>query len=62
MGHPHTRRGDARGHRGGAVAGKDIIVVGGSAGAVEALRLLVEGLPADLGASVLVVIEKWQSY
>ena len=35
---------------------KDIIVVGGSAGAVEALSVLVEGLPHDLGAAVLIVI------
>ena len=38
------------------MARKDIIVVGGSAGAVEALRILVEALPADLGATVLAVI------
>jgi len=41
---------------GGAVAGKDIIVIGGSAGAVEALRAVVQKLPADLGAAVLVVV------
>jgi two-component system, chemotaxis family, protein-glutamate methylesterase/glutaminase len=35
---------------------KDIIVAGGSAGAVEALRMLVERLPRDLDAAVLVVI------
>jgi two-component system, chemotaxis family, protein-glutamate methylesterase/glutaminase len=35
---------------------KDIIVAGGSAGAVEALRVLVEGLPGDLDAAVLAVI------
>jgi two-component system, chemotaxis family, protein-glutamate methylesterase/glutaminase len=35
---------------------KDIIVAGGSAGAVEALGLLVEGLPSDLDAALLVVI------
>jgi two-component system chemotaxis response regulator CheB len=34
----------------------DIVVIGGSAGAVEALRTIVSGLPADLGAAVLVVI------
>jgi len=35
---------------------KDIIVAGGSAGAVEALCVLVEGLPHDLDAAVLAVI------
>ena len=35
---------------------KDIIVAGGSAGAVEALSTLVEGLPRDLDAAVLAVI------
>jgi two-component system, chemotaxis family, protein-glutamate methylesterase/glutaminase len=38
------------------VARQDIIVAGGSAGAVEALRTLVEGLPPDLDAAVLAVI------
>jgi two-component system, chemotaxis family, protein-glutamate methylesterase/glutaminase len=35
---------------------KDIIVLGGSAGAVETLSELVGGLPHDLDAAVLVVI------
>jgi two-component system chemotaxis response regulator CheB len=38
------------------LAGKDIIVVGGSAGAVEALKALVQGLPDDLAAPMLVVV------
>jgi two-component system chemotaxis response regulator CheB len=39
-------------------ATRDVIVVGGSAGALEALRRLVAGLPADLGAAVFVVIHR----
>src|SRR4051812_677902 len=35
--------------------GHDIIVIGASAGGVEALRSLVAGLPADLPASLFVV-------
>jgi len=35
---------------------KDIIVIGASAGAVEALRVLVGRLPADLPASLFVVV------
>jgi two-component system chemotaxis response regulator CheB len=38
------------------VAGLDIIVIGGSAGSVEALREMVRGLPADLRAAVFIVI------
>jgi two-component system chemotaxis response regulator CheB len=35
---------------------RDIVVVGGSAGAVEALTELVRGLPADLDAAVFAVV------
>src|ERR1051325_11336626 len=35
---------------------KDIVVVGASAGGIEALRMLVAGLPAELPASIFVVL------
>jgi two-component system chemotaxis response regulator CheB len=38
------------------VGHRDIIVIGASAGGIEALRELVAGLPADLQASVFVVV------
>jgi two-component system chemotaxis response regulator CheB len=40
------------------VAGHDLIVIGGSAGAVDALAELVAGLPADLPAAVCVVVHQ----
>ena len=38
------------------MASKDIIVIGGSAGAVQVLKALVEDLPHDLAAAVLAVV------
>ena len=35
---------------------KDIIVIGASSGGIEALRVLVGALPADLAASLFVVM------
>lgn len=35
---------------------RDVLVVGGSAGAIEAIQALLRGLPDDLGAAVFVVI------
>jgi two-component system chemotaxis response regulator CheB len=37
---------------------RDLIVVGGSAGAVDAMRQVTRGLPADLPAAILVVIHR----
>src|ERR1700710_2478194 len=41
---------------GSEISKQDIIVVGASAGGVEALSVLSAGLPADLDASVFVVL------
>jgi two-component system chemotaxis response regulator CheB len=38
------------------MAGHDIVVIGGSAGAVEGLKRICEGLPAEFPAAVFVVI------
>jgi two-component system, chemotaxis family, protein-glutamate methylesterase/glutaminase len=39
-----------------ALATRDVIVIGGSAGALEALRVLVAALPSDLPATLFVVV------
>jgi two-component system, chemotaxis family, protein-glutamate methylesterase/glutaminase len=38
------------------MANRDVVVIGTSAGGIEALQQLLGGLPADFGASVLVVL------
>lgn len=38
------------------MVGRDIVVVGGSAGSIEAVSELVRGLPADFPGSVFVVV------
>jgi two-component system chemotaxis response regulator CheB len=42
-------------YQGSSVPKRDIIVIGASAGGVEALRALIGGLPADLAAAIFVV-------
>jgi two-component system chemotaxis response regulator CheB len=42
--------------RRGGVPGHDLIVIGGSAGSVGALQAIVEALPADLPATVCIVL------
>jgi len=41
---------------GGNMAGHDIVVIGGSAGAIEAMKQICEGLPTDFPAAVFLVI------
>jgi len=41
---------------------RDIIVMGGSAGALESLRCIVSRLPADLPAAILLVVHVAQDY
>ena len=38
------------------MAAKRLVVIGGSSGAIEATRVIVQGLPADFGAPVCVVL------
>jgi two-component system chemotaxis response regulator CheB len=40
---------------------RDVIVIGGSAGAVEALRTLLQDLPGDLPATILIVVHIGES-
>src|SRR3954471_9410890 len=43
----------------GVVTGRDIIVIGASAGAVPALQRLVAALPGDLPAAILIAVHIW---
>jgi two-component system, chemotaxis family, protein-glutamate methylesterase/glutaminase len=40
---------------------RDIVVVGGSAGALSALQTILRGLPGDFPAAILVVVHQAQS-
>src|SRR5687768_3638698 len=40
---------------------RDIVVVGGSAGALPVLQVMLRGLPADFPAAVLIVVHQAQS-
>jgi two-component system, chemotaxis family, protein-glutamate methylesterase/glutaminase len=44
------------------VGGHDIVVLGGSAGAVEAMQTIVAALPADLQAAVFIVVHTAAGY
>jgi two-component system chemotaxis response regulator CheB len=45
-----------------AVRRRDVVVIGGSAGAVEALFRLCSMLPADLGAAIAIVIHRHPTF
>src|SRR4051794_21021148 len=42
--------------RGAALAQRDIVVIGGSAGSIGALQRLVRGLPKDFAGAILAVV------
>jgi two-component system, chemotaxis family, protein-glutamate methylesterase/glutaminase len=47
---------DVEGKQGGSMTHRDIVVVGASAGGVQALQTLIAGLPATFPAAVLIVL------